>query len=51
MLAVEVVALMFALPGAIVALRELWVHRRVGGHPRRSRIEFEINVRLSIRRR
>jgi hypothetical protein len=50
-LALEVLALTLALPGAMIALRELWARRGVAGHVKRSRTELEIRVRLSIRRR
>jgi phosphoribosylglycinamide formyltransferase 1 len=41
---------MLALPGATIALRELWARRGVAGHHTRSRTELELSVRFSIRR-
>jgi hypothetical protein len=49
-LALEVLALMLALPEAVIALRELWARRGVAGHTARPRTELEISLRLSIRR-
>lgn len=41
---------MLALPGAMIALRELSARRGVAGHAPRSRTELEISVGLNIRR-
>jgi hypothetical protein len=48
--ALEILALILALPEAMIALRELWARRGVASPARRSRTELKISVRLSIHR-
>ncbi|MGP0102932.1 MAG: hypothetical protein ACLPUT_15095 [Solirubrobacteraceae bacterium] len=48
MLVFEVLALVLALPEAMIALRELWARRGVAGHASRSRTELEISGRLRV---
>jgi hypothetical protein len=48
--ALEVLALLLALPECIIALRELWARWRPSPPATRSSTELEISVRLSIHR-
>jgi hypothetical protein len=51
MLALEVLNLMLASPGAVAAVSELWAQRRIARHAGRPRrTELDISIRLSIRR-
>jgi hypothetical protein len=49
----EALALLLALPEAMVALCELWAHRCTAGHAMRPKAEiavkFHINFRLNLR--
>jgi len=49
--AVEVLAVVVALPEAILALRELWSCRSLAERTARSSAELEFRVRLKVRRR
>jgi hypothetical protein len=49
-LVLEILALMLALPEAVIALRELWARHGVAGHSTRPKTELEISLRLRIRR-
>jgi hypothetical protein len=49
-LALEVLALILALPEATIALRELWARCGVASPATRSRTELELSVHLSIHR-